>query len=151
MANWWQVLAGEPYFVYDTVYTDGLAWNTITDGGVAAAKYAALSSKAAVGMWALWVDPYSDLLLEKVKTLVDPVKGIREGNYEDGRGPIQTFTANTNGIILETLLYRKIGKLLPRTHRQGLWEASLTRTGPNTFCRPRAPETGKRSERQESK
>lgn len=125
-----------PYFVYDTIYTSGFAWNTITEAGQVVPKYSAVAAKAAVGLWALWDDPYSDLLMDRVMRLVDKDRGIFEGDYEDGRGPIKTFTANNNGIILETLLYRKTGKLLPNLRRQGRWEAALPVTC-DEACRPR--------------
>lgn len=125
-----------PYFVYDTIYTDGFAWNTITEPGAVVPRYSAVAAKAAVGLWALWEDPYGDLLLDHTFRLIDKERGIFEGDYEDGRGPIRTFTANNNGIILETLLYRKSGKLLPNVRRPGRWEAALPTTC-DEACRPR--------------
>ena len=126
-----------PYFVFDTIYTDGAAWNTITDAGAPVPKYSAVAAKAAAGLWALWNDPYSDLLYARAKSLVDADRGIYEGDYEDGRGPIKTFTANNNGIILETLAYRKLGKLLPATRHAGPWDAALNANRDCTTCRPR--------------
>jgi hypothetical protein len=130
-------LEGAPYFVYDTIYTDGAAWNTITEPGEVVPKFAAVAAKAAVGLWALWSDPYGDLLFQRVQGLVDPERGIYEGDYEDGRGPIKAFTANNNGIILETLLYRKVGKLLTNARHSGKWEAALQNERECTTCRPR--------------
>lgn len=130
-------LEESPFFVYDTIYTDGEAWNTITEAGEVVPRSAAVAAKAATGLWALWDDPYGDLLFDRTVALVDPERGIYEGSYEDGRGTIRTFTANNNGIILETLLYRKVGKLLTNTRRAGPWEAALKNDRDCTQCRPR--------------
>ncbi|WP_427913074.1 DUF3131 domain-containing protein [Ramlibacter sp. MMS24-I3-19] len=105
-------LDAEPYFVYDTVFTDGYAWNTITEPGQYVPQYAAVSLKAALGMWVLWQSPYTDRLFEQVTRNADPARGFLEGVLENGKGPIRAFTANNNGIILETLLFKAHGKLL---------------------------------------
>ena len=101
-----------PYFVYDTVYSDGYAWNTITDTGKYVPEFAAVSLKAALGMWVLWNSPYTDLLATSIWHEFVPEKGYYEGVYENGKGPIKTFTANNNGIMLEALLFKVRGKLL---------------------------------------
>lgn len=105
-------LDGEPYFVYDSVFTDGYAWNTITEDGKYVPQFAAVSLKAALGMWVLWKSDYTDTLFDSVAGQSDPAKGFDEGVLENGKGPIRAFTANNNGIILEALLYKAQGKLL---------------------------------------
>ncbi len=75
-------------------------------------SFAALSTKTAIGFWALWKDDYSNLLFETMSKLYHPEHGFYEGYYENSSNIIQTFTANSNGIILEILLYRKLGPLL---------------------------------------
>lgn len=105
-------LATSPYFVYDTIYTDGYAWNTITESGKYVPKFSAIALKGAIGMWGLWDTPYTDLLFNAVSDLYDENKGFYEGRFENGTGLIKAFTANNNGIILETLLYKHQGKLL---------------------------------------
>jgi len=116
-----------PYFVYDTIYSDGFPWNTITDKGVFAADAAAISLKAALGMWALWRTPYTDLLFDAIAESYDPQRGFHEGILESGKGPIHSFTANNNGIMLEALLFKVQGKLLQRgPAAPGLWERTLS-------------------------
>jgi hypothetical protein len=105
-------LDAEPYFVYDTVFTDGYAWNTITEAGQYVPQYAAVSLKAALGMWVLWKSEYTDRLFEEIAKHADPQRGWMEGILENGKGPIRAFTANNNGIMLETLLFKAQGKLL---------------------------------------
>ena len=113
----------EPYFVYDTVYTDGYPWNTITEPGKYVPQFAAVSLKAALGMWVLWKSDYSDRLFAHIADKHEKDKGYYEAMLESGKGPIKAFTANNNGIMLEALLYKAKGKLLePGKRRRGLWE-----------------------------
>ena len=105
-------LEAEPYFVYDTVFTDGYAWNTITEDGKYVPQFAAVSLKAALGMWALWKSDYTDRLFDAIATQSDPARGFHEALLENGKGPIRAFTANNNGIMLATLLYKVQGPLL---------------------------------------
>jgi len=116
-------LDADPYFVYDTVFTDGYAWNTITEPGQYVPQYAAVSLKAALGMWVLWQSEYTDRLFEAIATQSDPQRGFDEGILENGKGVIRAFTANNNGIMLEALLYKAQGKLLKwGTGAPSLWE-----------------------------
>lgn len=127
-------LDSDPYFVYDTIYSDGYAWNTITDKGTYVPQFAAVSTKAAVGMWALWNSPYTDRLADAVWGQYQPDKGYYEGLLENGKGPIKTFTANNNGIMLEALMFKASGRLLrfngdapqPGGRQPSLWERTLT-------------------------
>ncbi|YCI31195.1 DUF3131 domain-containing protein [Erwinia sp. PK3-005] len=122
-----------PYFVYDTVFSDGFNWNTITDKGKYVPETSAVSLKAALGMWALWDSPYTDRLLDTIENADEEGKGYYEGLYENGDGPIKEFTANNNGIMMEALLFKKEGKLLkfntdnPRKpdYAPSLWERRL--------------------------
>ncbi|EIJ42538.1 Protein of unknown function (DUF3131) [Beggiatoa alba B18LD] len=122
-------LDGDPYFVYDTIYSDGFPWNTITETGVHVPQFASIALKGAIGLWAVWDTPYTNALFQVVNDEYDVTKGFYEGIYEDGRGKIQTFTANNNGIILESLLFKTQGVLLPFEALQkqsvGLWEKTL--------------------------
>lgn len=119
-------LDGPPYFVYDTIYTDGYAWNTITEDGRHVPEFAAVALKGALGMWAVWKTPYTDLLFDAIADLYDPQKGFYEGLYENGNGVIETFTANNNGIMLAALLYKQQGKLLTPSDNVSLWDQTMT-------------------------
>jgi hypothetical protein len=139
-----------PYFVYDSVYTTGYAWNTITDTGQFVPDMAAISLKAALGMWVMWKSPYTDLLFDAIAEAFDPKKGYYEGIYENGTGPIKTQTANNNGIMLEALLYKAQGKLLKWGPIDGgLWESTNADPfahngkGRPIFIRRRAQEDGR--------
>jgi hypothetical protein len=133
-------LEAEPYFVYDTVFTDGYPWNTITEDGKYVPQFAAVSLKAALGMWVLWKSDYTDRLFEAIASQSDPARGFYEGLFESGKGPIRAFTANNNGIMLEALLYKAQGKLLRwGGPRETLWDrtgstAPLPRPGASEGC-----------------
>ncbi|MXU64633.1 DUF3131 domain-containing protein [Rhodobacteraceae bacterium KN286] len=114
---------GPPYFTYDTIFSDGYAWNTVTPSGDYAPDHAAIATKAALGLWALWDTPYTDALYGATISLRDPERGFYEGLYERGQGPIILQTANNNGILLAALLYKAQGKILtpPRSDGAEVW------------------------------
>ncbi len=121
----------KPYFVYDTIYSDGFPWNTLTPAGDHAPDFAAVALKGALGIWAVWDMPYSDILFKATADMYDPEKGFYEGVYENGTGPIKNFTSNNNGIILECLLYKAQGKLLRfGPPRQTLWDKTMKECPP---------------------
>ncbi|BDY03425.1 DUF3131 domain-containing protein [Ferrimonas sp. YFM] len=101
-----------PYFVYNTVFSSGQAWHATTDTGEHADQFRTLSTKAAFGWYALYQDEYSEKLLAKAATLESPDKGFYSGWYEILGETNTALTANTNGIILESLLYIREGRLL---------------------------------------
>ncbi len=113
---------GAPYFTYDTIFSDGYPWNTVTPRGDYVPDHAAISSKAALGMWALWDTDYTNILYEAIIELYNPEKGMFEGLYERGQGRVEIFTANNNGIILTALLHKVQGKILtPYTGDAEVW------------------------------
>lgn len=101
-----------PYFVYNTVFTDGKIWNAISEKGDDASQFKTLSTKAAFGWHALYETDYTQKLVEKAATLADPERGWYSGVYEVSGQPNKAITANTNGIILEALAYKQGGKLM---------------------------------------
>jgi hypothetical protein len=105
-------LNSAPYFVYNTVYTDGKAWNAITESGADASKFKTISTKAALGWSILFQTSYSDALRNAVKQLNNPEKGWYSGIFEASQKPNDVLTANTNAIILEALCFKKFGRLL---------------------------------------
>ncbi|SEA81466.1 Protein of unknown function [Thiothrix caldifontis] len=101
-----------PYFVYNTVFTDGKVWNAISEKGEDASQFKTLSTKAAFGWHALYETDYTQKLVTKAATLADPERGWYSGLYEMSGEPNKAITANTNGIILEALAYKQDGKLM---------------------------------------
>lgn len=120
---------GKPYFVYDSIFADGYAWNTLDPTGEYQPDRAAIAAKAAVGLWALWDTDYTDLLFESVADLYEPGAGFYEGLYENGNGYIPLQSANNNGIILAALLYKVQGPILRQvsTNTQH-WNAAFAGT-----------------------
>jgi Protein of unknown function (DUF3131) len=101
-----------PYFVYNTVFSDGKVWNTLTDTGADASAFRSLSVKAAFGWDALYRTPYTARLVAAVQSLHDPQRGWYSGRYEADGQPNKAITCNTNAIILESLAYRQAGPLV---------------------------------------
>ncbi|WP_299006535.1 DUF3131 domain-containing protein [uncultured Shewanella sp.] len=101
-----------PYFVYNTVFSDGKEWNAISDTGADASQLKTLSTKAAFGWYALYDTPYTAKLIRGVETLFDESKGWYSGQYERDGKTNTAITANTNGIVLESLAYMQSGALL---------------------------------------
>lgn len=101
-----------PYFVYNTVFTSGKAWNAITEKGEDASQFKTLSTKAAFGWHMLYETDYTHKLVEKAAGLADPQRGWYSGVYEASGQPNKAITANTNGIILEALAYKQSGRLM---------------------------------------
>lgn len=130
-------LDGAPYFVYDTIYTDGFPWNTITEDGQYVPQFSAIALKGAFGLWTLWDTPYTDMLYDAISGLYNPQKGFYEGRYERDNSRIDTFTANNNGIILETLLYKVQGKLAKHFDKKSRWDRIVEdEFTPNDKCYP---------------
>jgi hypothetical protein len=101
-----------PYFVYNSVWSNGRAWATVTDKGEDAAPLRTLSVKAAFGWHALLRTEYTARLVERVAALNDPAKGWYAGLYEEGGKTNQALAANTNAVVLESLAYLRRGRLL---------------------------------------
>jgi len=102
----------KPYFVYNTIFTAGKPWNTTTDRGVQYDDLKSVSTKAALTLALLFPeDDYTQVLKTQVESAYDPKKGWYSGVYENGNGYNKATTANTNGIVLSTLLYKKYGSI----------------------------------------
>ena len=113
---------GSPYFVYDSIFSDGFPWNTMTPRGEYAPEHAAIATKAAFGLWSLWETDYTDKLFDAVSDLANPELGFYEGLYEEGTGFIPLQTSNNNGILLAALLHKVQGKILvPDPTKHDLW------------------------------
>jgi hypothetical protein len=100
-----------PWFVYDAVVANGAPWRTVDPEGKEVTGLRGLSTKAAFALATLHAgDPYAPILRAAVDGARDPERGWFAGIYEQG-GPNRALTANTNGVILEALLFRRRGPL----------------------------------------
>jgi Protein of unknown function (DUF3131) len=101
-----------PYFVYNTVFTDGKEWQTITDDGKDASKFRSISTKTAFGWHVLYNNEYTTKVMASIESLNDPARGWYSGLYEVDKKTNKAITANTNGIILESLCYKRFGPIV---------------------------------------
>ncbi len=100
-----------PYFIYNAVYVNGKKWVCLAENGDPADDFKQLSTKAAYAWAILYDDPYSQTLYESIRVLNDPEKGWYAGRYDKTGKINKALTANTNGVILEALAYKKMGPL----------------------------------------
>ncbi|MBW4522354.1 MAG: DUF3131 domain-containing protein [Scytolyngbya sp. HA4215-MV1] len=100
----------DPYFVYNTLFVNGEPWATITDTRQKRNDLRFLSAKAAIGWHVLYNTPYTQKLFDFVQTNLKADAGWYNGFYEASKQPNRSLTANNNGVILESLLYKKLGQ-----------------------------------------
>jgi len=101
-----------PYFVYSTLFVNGSPWATITSEQESYDHLRFLSTKAAIGWHVLYNNDYTQKLFDFVSTKMKTEKGWYNGFYEFLNEPNAALTANNNGVVLESLLYRKVGQPL---------------------------------------
>lgn len=101
-----------PYFLYNTVYANGKAWNALAEDGSEHPDKRTLSTKAAFGWHAIYQSDYTEKLMREVMRTRSTDRGWLSGIYEIDGAVNAVATANTNAIILETLHYKANGPLL---------------------------------------
>lgn len=109
-----------PWFVYNTIFNAGQAWQTMNNADVVYNKLKTISVKAAMSMALLFPDDeYSAVLMNAIESAYHPDKGWYSGIYESGEGYNKATTANTNGVIMSGILYKKYGSLFPHCNECG--------------------------------
>ncbi len=101
-----------PYFVYNSLFVNGKPWANITDKRQNHPELRFLSAKAAIGWHVLYNSDYTQKLFSFVETNLKADGGWYNGYYETLKEPNKAQTANNNGVILQSLLYKKVGKPL---------------------------------------
>lgn len=101
-----------PYFLYNSVYADGKAWNALAEDGTEHDDKRTVSTKAAFGWDVIYETDYTDRLMRLVQVTQTDDSGFNSGVYEASGAVNAVSTANTNGIILETIQYRQNGPLV---------------------------------------
>ena len=71
-----------------------------------------LSSKTAIAWHVLYNSEYTNKLFNFVVENLESKTGWYNGYYETLKEPNKALTANNNGIILESLLYKQVGQPL---------------------------------------
>ena len=107
-----------PWFVYNNVFVDGQPWKTLDPSGNDAGKLRGSSVKAATGWNVLFRNIYTEKVYKGMRWLGDPSRGVFAGFYEETQQPNRALTLNTNGIVLESLLYSDVGLPLEVWARQ---------------------------------
>jgi hypothetical protein len=108
-----------PYFIYNTVFANGQAWNAVDDSGKQFPDLRTISTKAAFGWHALYNTDYTKRLLKEVQKTKTDDRGWVSGIYENDGRLNTVATANSNGIILETINYKVNGPLLSARFTKG--------------------------------
>ena len=104
-----------PYFLYNTVYSNGVPWAVITENNEQRPDLRTLSTKSAFGWRYVYPDsPYAQQIFDYVKDTTNSGRGYYAGIYESGlydSPPLlnDILTGNTNGLILEILYYKARG------------------------------------------
>lgn len=101
-----------PWFIYNTVYANGKAWNAMTEEGEDISDLRTVSAKAVFGWDAIFDTDYTRRLRYAVADAFQENGGWFAGLYEADGSKNEVMTANTNGIILQTLFYRQKGPML---------------------------------------
>lgn len=108
-----------PYFIYNTVFANGTAWNALTESGDQYPELRTVSTKAAFGWDAIYGTEYTEKLVDHILATATKNSGFNSGIYEATGEINEVATANTNGIILETIQYRANGPLLTARFNNG--------------------------------
>ena len=104
-----------PYFLYSTVYSNGVPWAVITENNELHPELRTLCTKAAFGWRYVYPeDPYAQQIFDHVKDTTNSGRGYYAGIYESGlydeQPPMNDIlTGNTNGLIMEILYYKARG------------------------------------------
>ena len=101
----------EPWFVYNNIHVDGKNWKTLTPAGKDGDKFRTSSTKTAVSWQMLFRNRYTERNYKGLRWLADPARGVFGGVYEENQEINRSLTLNTNGQILQALLYAKIGSI----------------------------------------
>ncbi len=100
-----------PFFVYNTVFTNGKLWQAVTPEGADASAFKTISTKAAIGWHALYETDYTKKLVDRIDQLYDPNRGWYAGLYERTSTPNTAISCNTNAVVLESLCFKRYGPL----------------------------------------
>jgi Protein of unknown function (DUF3131) len=100
-----------PFRLHNSVIANQQPWATYA-GTQRYDDFRQLSAKAAIGWFVLYPNDYTRQLVEFVQTELVSDRGWHSGYYETLRQPNQALSADTNGMILASLLYRQVNQPL---------------------------------------
>ncbi len=99
-----------PYFIYNSVFVNKKEWVAIDEKGKVHNDMKQLSTKASFAMSALYDTKYTKKLMIEINKLKSE-NGWYTGIYEKNGKINKSLTCNTNAIVLESLLYKKVGPI----------------------------------------
>lgn len=108
-----------PYFIYNTVFANGTAWNAVSEDGTSYPDLRTISTKAVFGWHALYATDYTHRLMAEILRTQTKEYGWFSGLYEKDNRLNAVATANTNGILLEIINYKANGPLLSGRFKKG--------------------------------
>ncbi len=109
-----------PYFLYNTVFANGVPWSAVAEDGAQYPELKTLSTKAAFGWHAIYNTEYTARLMDAVQKTQTNDRGWVSGIYEKDGRLNSVSTANTNGIILEIMNYKVNGPLVSARFKKGI-------------------------------
>jgi hypothetical protein len=119
------MLSHSPFYIYDSIFSLGYPWNTISGSGQRDSQDALVATQIVFLMRVLWKTRYTNTLTDAVKQLYDPDRGWYEGRFEATGGTETIITARTNAMVLESLDYRVEGKLFRETGENRLFKIEV--------------------------
>ena len=107
-----------PGVLNNTLYANQQPWASVANQQNYP-DFRGLSTKASIAWDVLYHTNYTQSLVSFVKANLESDRGWYSGYYEVLKQPNQALTAETNGVILESLLYRKVKKPLLQWAKTG--------------------------------
>lgn len=98
-----------PWFVYNAIHFNNKSWVCTSPSGKEYPNLKSISTKASFAFDSIFNDDYSKKLKEKVQNNFGDF-GYYTGIYEKTGDKNKSVNINTNAVILESLLYKKLGK-----------------------------------------
>lgn len=92
-----------PSFLYSSVYANKEPWAVVSENGEFFPELRTLSVKAAFAWDAIYNTSYTDLLREEIADIGDAEKGWPAGIYESDNSLNETYTLNTNAVVIESI------------------------------------------------
>lgn len=100
-----------PFFLHNTLLSNRQPWAVLANRQ-SYNDFRFLSAKAAIGWHVLYRTDYTQSLVQVVTAQLPSDRGWYSGFYETLRQPNRALTADTNALILESLLYQNAGQPL---------------------------------------
>lgn len=115
-------LVTPPWHVFDSVWAEGYAWNSIDPSGGSAPHFALLSTASVFELWAAYPDDVAQKMVDLMCSLRDAQRGFYAGRFERTGGVDTTITLRTNAAVLESLMYRRLGVIYKPAAEPGWFE-----------------------------